>query len=214
MENLGILREWFDRVDTDKIGSITAIQLKNAFAIGNLQFPITVVQQMIRMCDFDHNGTMSFQEFVQLNKFLLKALIKIGFRLDSPALYTVCESFDRDKNGKFRLDDFISLCIFVQSARNLFDSFDTAKQGRVTLDLNQFIYCMVQYVGLPKYRIVSLANGNFHHPYPRHICMAFLPLCCDKRRNNRKENDCHGNLPIVESEVIVSNIQSPIAVSV
>ncbi|KAM3292008.1 sorcin [Capsicum chacoense] len=163
MENLGILREWFDRVDTDKIGSITAIQLKNAFAIGNLQFPITVVQQMIRMCDFDHNGTMSFQEFVQLNKFLLKvqhvfsdlergrgylvpdavheALIKIGFRLDSPALYTVCESFDRDKNGKFRLDDFISLCIFVQSARNLFDSFDTAKQGRVTLDLNQFIYC-------------------------------------------------------------------------
>ncbi|KAF3641366.1 putative sorcin-like isoform 2 [Capsicum annuum] len=145
MENLGILREWFDRVDTDKIGSITAIQLKNAFAIGNLQFPITVVQQMIRMCDFDHNGTMSFQEFVQLNKFLLKALIKIGFRLDSPALYTVCESFDRDKNGKFRLDDFISLCIFVQSARNLFDSFDTAKQGRVTLDLNQFIYCRLSH---------------------------------------------------------------------
>ncbi|KAK4740417.1 hypothetical protein R3W88_004114 [Solanum pinnatisectum] len=163
MENSAILREWFERVDTDKIGSITAIQLKSAFAIGNLQFPITVVQQMIRMCDFDQNGTMSFEEFVELNKFLLKvqhvfsdlergrgflvpddvyeALIKIGFRLDSPALYTVCESFDRNKNGKFRLDDFISLCIFVQSARNLFDSFDTTKQGRVTLDINQFIYC-------------------------------------------------------------------------
>uniref|UniRef100_A0A0V0HR73 Putative ovule protein n=1 Tax=Solanum chacoense TaxID=4108 RepID=A0A0V0HR73_SOLCH len=113
MENSAILREWFERVDTDKIGSITAIQLKSAFAIGNLQFPITVVQQMIRMCDFDQNGTMSFEEFVELNKFLLKvqhvfsdlergrgflvpddvyeALIKIGFRLDSPALYTVCE---------------------------------------------------------------------------------------------------------------------------
>ncbi|XP_055815443.1 uncharacterized protein LOC129885255 [Solanum dulcamara] len=163
MENSAILREWFERVDTEKIGSITAIQLKSAFAIGNLEFPITVVQQMIRMCDFDLNGTMSFEEFVELNKFLLKvqhvfsdlergrgflvpddvyeALIKIGFRLDSPALYTVCESFDSNKNGKFRLDDFISLCIFVQSARNLFDSFDTTKQGRVTLDLNQFIYC-------------------------------------------------------------------------
>ncbi|CAL5321548.1 unnamed protein product [Camellia sinensis] len=163
MENKAILREWFDRVDSDKTGSITAAQLKSALAVGNLEFPISVVQQMIRMYDFDRNGTMSFEEFIALNKFLLKvqhafsdserdrgylvpddvyeALVKIGFSLDSPAFYTVCESFDQKKNGRFRLDDFISLCIFVQSARNMFNSFDTSKQGRVSLDLNQFIYC-------------------------------------------------------------------------
>ncbi|KAL5791335.1 hypothetical protein ACOSQ2_006223 [Xanthoceras sorbifolium] len=163
MENTAILREWFDRVDSERTGSITAAQLKSAFAIGNLDFPLSVVQQMIRMCDFDRNGTMSFQEFVALNKFLLKvqhafselerghgylvpddvykALVKIGFSLDSPSFYTACESFDQKKNGRFRLDDFISLCIFLQSAQNLFSSFDTAKQGRITLDLNQFIYC-------------------------------------------------------------------------
>ncbi|KAM6549658.1 hypothetical protein CsatB_021334 [Cannabis sativa] len=163
MENSTVLREWFDRVDSDKSGSITASQLKKALAVGNLEFSISVVQQMIRMYDFDRNGTMSFDEFVALNKFLLKvqqafsdlerdrgylvtdevfeALVKIGFSLDSPAFYTVCESFDKKKNGRFRLDDFISLCIFLQSARNMFDSFDTAKQGRVTLDLNQFVYC-------------------------------------------------------------------------
>ncbi|KAF4385809.1 hypothetical protein F8388_010365 [Cannabis sativa] len=161
--NSTVLREWFDRVDSDKSGSITASQLKKALAVGNLEFSISVVQQMIRMYDFDRNGTMSFDEFVALNKFLLKvqqafsdlerdrgylvtdevfeALVKIGFSLDSPAFYTVCESFDKKKNGRFRLDDFISLCIFLQSARNMFDSFDTAKQGRVTLDLNQFVYC-------------------------------------------------------------------------
>ncbi|CAL5328808.1 hypothetical protein CsSME_00009037 [Camellia sinensis var. sinensis] len=163
MENKAILREWFDRVDSDKTGSITAAQLKSALAVGNLEFPISVVQQMIRMYDFDRNGTMSFEEFIALNKFLLKvqhafsdserdrgylvpddvyeALVKIGFSLDSPAFYTVCESFDQKKNGRFRLDDFIALCIFVQSARNMFNSFDTSKQGRVSLDLNQFIYC-------------------------------------------------------------------------
>ncbi|XP_038900412.1 sorcin-like isoform X2 [Benincasa hispida] len=157
MENTGILKEWFNRVDSENSGSITAPQLQNALAVGNLNFPHSIVQQMIR------NGTMSFEEFVALNKFLLKlqqafsdlergrgylvpddvyeALVKIGFMLDSPAFYTVCESFDQKKNGKFRLDDFISLCIFVQSAGNLFNSFDTAKQGRVTLDLNQFVYC-------------------------------------------------------------------------
>ncbi|CAN1802532.1 unnamed protein product, partial [Linum perenne] len=172
MENTAILREWFDRVDSERIGSVTATQLKTALAVGNLEFPLSVVQQMIRMYDFDRNGTMSFDEFVALNKFLIKVqqafsdlerdrgylvpddvyegLVKVGFSLDSPAFYTVCEvtssrilsqSFDQKKNGKFRLDDFISLCIFVQSARNLFESFDTAKQGRISLDMNQFIYC-------------------------------------------------------------------------
>ncbi|XP_028768079.1 sorcin [Neltuma alba] len=163
MENTAILREWFDRVDSDRSGNITALQLKRALSVGNLEFPLSVVQQMIRMYDFDRNGTMNFEEFVALNKFLLKvqhafsdlergrgflvpedvheALVKVGFMLDSPAFYTVCESFDQSKNGRFRLDDFISLCIFVQSARNLFNSFDAAKQGRVTLDFNQFVYC-------------------------------------------------------------------------
>ncbi|KAL6645279.1 hypothetical protein ACP70R_016887 [Stipagrostis hirtigluma subsp. patula] len=147
MESAVVLREWFDRVDTGRTGNITAAQL----------------QQMIRMYDFDRNGTMSFEEFLALNKFLQKvqsvfstlergrgflsleevyeALIKLGFSLDSPAFYTVCESFDKSKKGMVHLDEFISLCIFVQSARNLFNSFDTSNQGRVTLDFNQFVYC-------------------------------------------------------------------------
>ncbi|XP_042494581.1 sorcin-like [Macadamia integrifolia] len=163
MENTANLREWFQRVDSNNKGSITAPQLKSALAVGNLDFPLSVVEQMIRMYDFDRNGTMSFQEFLALNKFLLKvqqafsdlergrgylvpddvydALMKVGFSLDSPAFYTACESFDQKKDGRFHLDDFISLCIFLQSARNLFNSFDTAKQGRVTLDFNQLVYC-------------------------------------------------------------------------
>ncbi|KAL0292939.1 UNVERIFIED_CONTAM: hypothetical protein Sradi_6965500 [Sesamum radiatum] len=81
MENRAILREWFDRVDSQRTGNITASQLKvqlllfqsallslkstanflyvmmsnfvyldgqNAFAVGNLHFPVSVVQQMIR----------------------------------------------------------------------------------------------------------------------------------------------------------------------
>ncbi|KAK1591631.1 hypothetical protein Q3G72_010666 [Acer saccharum] len=63
MDNTAILREWFDRVNSDRTGNITAAQLKSAFAIGNLDFPLSVVQQMIRMYDFDRNGTMSFQGF-------------------------------------------------------------------------------------------------------------------------------------------------------
>ncbi|KAJ6708265.1 PEFLIN [Salix viminalis] len=112
MENKTILREWFERVDSEKTGNITATQLQSALAVGNLEFPLSVVQQMIRMYDSDRNGTMSFDEFVGLNKFLVKVqqafsdlqrgrgylepddvyegLVKTGFSLDSP-FHTVCE---------------------------------------------------------------------------------------------------------------------------
>ncbi|PSS08240.1 Sorcin like [Actinidia chinensis var. chinensis] len=61
MENTAILRQWFDRVDSEKTGNITAAQLKSALVVGNLEFPITVVQQMCRIYDFDRNGTMNFE---------------------------------------------------------------------------------------------------------------------------------------------------------
>lgn len=157
------LRAWFESVDVQGTGEINASDLKQALAAGNLHFSDSVAQQMIRMHDADRNGIMSFAEFVALNKFLsnvqnayivvergrgfltlndvYEALTMAGYALDQPAFYTLCESFDETKKGRFRLDDFISLCIFVQSARNLFTSFDTTNQGRVSLDFNQFVYC-------------------------------------------------------------------------
>ncbi|KAK6118651.1 hypothetical protein DH2020_047564 [Rehmannia glutinosa] len=119
MENRAILREWFDRVDSQKTGNITSTQLK--------------VQQAFSSLERGRGFLVPDDAY--------EALVKIGFSLDSPAFYTVCESFDQSRSGKLRLDDFISLCIFVQSARNMFNSFDASKQGRVTLDFNQFIYC-------------------------------------------------------------------------
>ncbi|RWW11421.1 hypothetical protein BHE74_00055231 [Ensete ventricosum] len=48
---------------------------------------------------------------------VFEGLVRLGFSLDSPSFLTVCESFDKNKKGMVRLDEFISLCIFVQSAR-------------------------------------------------------------------------------------------------
>lgn len=163
MANEERLRAWFESVDVQGTGQINASDLKQALAAGNLRFSDSVAQQMIRMHDADRNGTMSFAEFEALNKFLAtvqnsyivmergrgfltlndvyEALKMCGYALDHPAFYTLCESFDEAKKGKFRLDGFISICIFVQSARNLFTSYDTTGQGRVSLDFNQFVYC-------------------------------------------------------------------------
>lgn len=157
------LRIFFQEVDADKSGSINEEELQAALAAGNLQFNKPIIAQMIKMYDRDQNGSMSYEEFVNLHKFLsvvqnsfekharnrqflelnsvYLALQDAGYSLDEPAFYTACQSFDQKKSGKFRLDDFISVCIFLQSARNLFGAFDTRKEGRIALDFNQLVYC-------------------------------------------------------------------------
>jgi Ca2+-binding EF-hand superfamily protein len=157
------LHMWFQSVDIDNSGSINAAELKRALEAGNLHFPPTVISQMIKMYDKNLDGTMNFEEFVSLHKFLSvvqdtfsrnsrnrgiltlneihPALQQAGYSLDRPSFYTVCQSFDNEKSGNFRLDDFMSICIFLQSAQNLFTAFDTERTGHVTLDFNQFVYC-------------------------------------------------------------------------
>ncbi|KAG6557525.1 hypothetical protein Mapa_000799 [Marchantia paleacea] len=158
-----LLRMWFDSVDVDRSGSINCGELQRALAVGNLHFPSTVVNQMIKLYDTDLNGTMNFNEFISLHQFLVvvqesfrthvrnreqlslnevyNALTQAGFSLDQPAFYSVCQSFDKERSGHFRLDNYMSMCIFLKSARNLFTSFDIARAGAVTLDFNQFVYC-------------------------------------------------------------------------
>ncbi|CAK9196398.1 unnamed protein product [Sphagnum troendelagicum] len=163
MEEQQYLRMWFESVDEDKSGSINSLELQRALEVGNLKFPKSIVDQMIRMYDADQNGVMSFEEFVSLHGFLnlvqtsfsnvsrdqgflalnevYQALQQAGFALDEPSFYTACQSFDPNRLGKFKLDDYISMCIFLQSAKNLFGAFDTSRIGHITLDFNQFVYC-------------------------------------------------------------------------
>ncbi|CAK9258007.1 unnamed protein product [Sphagnum jensenii] len=168
MEEQQYLRMWFESVDEDKSGSINSLELQRALEVGNLKFPKSIVDQMIRMYDADQNGVMSFegnadsflviniklvfhnvrishlglwdQGFLALNE-VYQALQQAGFTLDEPSFYTACQSFDPNRLGKFKLDDYISMCIFLQSAKNLFGAFDTSRIGHITLDFNQFVYC-------------------------------------------------------------------------
>eukprot|EP00850_Spirogloea_muscicola_P019849 SM000200S05839 [mRNA] locus=s200:203922:206262:- [translate_table: standard] len=158
------LRQWFQSVDSDNSGAINVQELQRALAAGNLTFPMPVVNQMIRMYDRDQSGTMSFPEFVSLHTFLgtvqtsfsandrqrtgvlvvndvFAALQQAGYTLDQPSFLALCQAFDQQRSGRFRLDDFIQLCIFLQSAKNLFTAFDAQRAGRVSLDFNQLVYC-------------------------------------------------------------------------
>ncbi|KAJ2558586.1 hypothetical protein EV175_000721 [Coemansia sp. RSA 1933] len=81
------LRGWFDAVDSDHSGQLDASELQQALVNGDWsRFSSDTVRLMIGMFDRDHNGTISFDEFIGLWKYIEEW--KGCFR-----------AFDRDNSG-------------------------------------------------------------------------------------------------------------------
>ena len=85
---------------------------------------------------FDKSGTK------KLNKReALECLAYAGYGdVDQKAIEHACRAFDPDRSNDLGIDQFIGLFLFLAAARKVFESFDADKSGKITLDLNQFIY--------------------------------------------------------------------------
>eukprot|EP01026_Neomeris_dumetosa_P023912 TRINITY_DN20092_c0_g1_i4.p1 TRINITY_DN20092_c0_g1~~TRINITY_DN20092_c0_g1_i4.p1 ORF type:complete len:170 (+),score=15.27 TRINITY_DN20092_c0_g1_i4:108-617(+) len=163
MTDQGALQQWFRTVDSDNSGQVTSIELARALAMGNLNFSLAVTAQMIRIYDKKGSGTIGFNEFVELHKFLVQmvqcykyydknndgtlsadevfhALQNAGFTLEHRAFQTLVKTFDPDNNNKIGLSEFIAMTLFLKGASAVFQAFDPQQQGYIQLDYNQFIY--------------------------------------------------------------------------
>ncbi len=47
---------------------------------------------------------------------------------------------DPDNSGTLSLDEYIRMCLFLQSCVRTFTAFDQQRTGRITLDFNQWVY--------------------------------------------------------------------------
>lgn len=138
---------------------------------------------MIRLHDNDGSGTIDFAEFSQLHHFLIScqqsfhtadrdrsgslsksevyaALGAAGFRIDAPAYDALFLSFDPDRSGCLKMDEFIAACVTLQGlsrcvcqnastgqiaatcglVHRVFRAFDAQNSGRVTLNFDQACY--------------------------------------------------------------------------
>mmetsp|Transcript_3299 Transcript_3299/g.9479 ORF Transcript_3299/g.9479 Transcript_3299/m.9479 type:complete len:173 (-) Transcript_3299:93-611(-) len=162
-ESTAMLRQWFDSVDVDRSGSISVMELQRALALGNLNFSLATVAHMIRLHDQKQTGSINFQDFQSLHTFLTNmrasfqyfdsdrsgqldlnevhnAVTRAGFQLDEHAFYATCKAFDPDRSGTLGEPEFIALTIFLQSAKGIFEAFDTGRTGSVTFSFPQFVY--------------------------------------------------------------------------
>ncbi len=60
-----------------------------------------------------------------------------GFRLDPPVLQSMMARHDPDNSGTLSLDEYIRMCLFLQSCVRTFTAFDAQRTGRVVMDFNQ-----------------------------------------------------------------------------
>ncbi|KAL1713514.1 hypothetical protein EV715DRAFT_211466 [Schizophyllum commune] len=77
---------WFNEVDTNRSGHITALELQRALNKGAWTFDLETVKVLMTIFDTDNNGTMNFDEFSALWK-------------DIDGWYKAFCDFDRDRSG-------------------------------------------------------------------------------------------------------------------
>eukprot|EP00188_Purpureofilum_apyrenoidigerum_P001416 Plantae.Rhodophyta-Purpureofilum_apyrenoidigerum.ctg17762.p2 GENE.Plantae.Rhodophyta-Purpureofilum_apyrenoidigerum.ctg17762~~Plantae.Rhodophyta-Purpureofilum_apyrenoidigerum.ctg17762.p2 ORF type:complete len:172 (-),score=21.50 Plantae.Rhodophyta-Purpureofilum_apyrenoidigerum.ctg17762:194-709(-) len=157
------LRVWFDTIDNNRNGSLEVDELARALAQAGLDLSVSACALLIRMHDFDRNGTVTFNEFVSIHRFILsvrESFIRVdrnrdhvlrldevqealqfnNFTLDRGALAAVFRSFDPMQRQYLTLPDFIALAAFLSTARHLFGQYDRNNCGQVNLNFDAFCW--------------------------------------------------------------------------
>ncbi|XP_076302121.1 apoptosis-linked gene-2 [Lasioglossum baleicum] len=163
MPNRDFLWDVFQRVDKDRSGAITADELQLALSNGTwTPFNPETVRLMIGMFDKNQKGTVSFEEFGALWKYvtdwqncfrsfdrdnsgnidrneLKTALTNFGYRLSDQIIDTLIRKYDRAGRGTIYFDDFIQCCVVLHTLTAAFRQLDTDLDGVITVHYEQFL---------------------------------------------------------------------------
>ncbi|KAI1726892.1 EF hand domain-containing protein [Ditylenchus destructor] len=130
------LQSIFSSVDKDRSGRISADEL-----------------QKVRMFDKDGDGAINFTEFTALwnyindwtncfrsfDRELVSALTQFGYRLSDNFINLLLRKFDRTHTGRIIFDDFIQLCVVLQTLTASFRDKDTDRDGYIRIHYEEFL---------------------------------------------------------------------------
>jgi len=153
----------FQRVDADRSGEINANELQAALSNGTwTPFNPETVRLMIGMFDQNNTGTINFQEFGALWKYVVdwqqcfrsfdrdnsgsidreelqNALTTFGYRLNPTTVEIMLRKFDRSGKGTIAFDDFIQCSVVLHTLTNSFRQHDTDMDGVIQIHYEQFL---------------------------------------------------------------------------
>ncbi|KAK0228129.1 EF-hand [Armillaria fumosa] len=163
------LWQYFAAVDTDRSGSITVTELQAALVNGNwTRFDLDTVKMLMGIFDVDRNGTISFNEFAGLWKYisdwqnvfrhfdtdrsgsiegheLSEALRNFGYSLSPNLLSLVERKYASEPATGYgpppgiSFDRFVRACVVVKTLTEAFQRVDTDRDGWVQMSYEQFM---------------------------------------------------------------------------
>lgn len=163
MPSQQFLWDVFQRVDRDRSGFISADELQSALSNGTwTPFNAETVRLMIGMFDKQNTGTINFNDFGALWKYvtdwqncfrgfdtdnsgsidrneLKTALTSFGYRLSDWLIDMLVRKYDRMGRGTILFDDFIQCCITLHTLTSAFRAHDTNQSGVITIHYEQFL---------------------------------------------------------------------------
>lgn len=163
------LWSWFNAVDTDRSGHITAPELERALINGDwTPFDLDTVKLLMTIFDTDRSGTIGFNEFAGLWKYikdwqnvfkhfdrdrsgsidgqeLQQALHQFGFNLAPPMIELVQRKYASAPSVPGRpppgisFDRFVRACVVVKQLSEAFQKIDTDRDGWIQINYDQFM---------------------------------------------------------------------------
>jgi len=154
--------QWFNAVDQDKSGQITAPELAKALVNGNWShFSEEACRMMIEMFDRDKSGTIGLQEFGDLFSYinqwkgifegidrdrsgfiefgeLTQAFQQMGYRFSPTFVQNLLSKYD-PRTRKLTLDNFIVASVQIKRLTDSFRTRDREMRGAATLQYEDFI---------------------------------------------------------------------------
>jgi len=153
-QELQVMQQWFQSVDQDRSGTISAQELAGVLFNGK-PIGLPVALKLIRVFDKDNSGSIEFREYASLHKFMQnmqnaffaadrdrsgfidanemqQAIGGAGFQLSQPTLQAISTKFSVPGRG-VDFPNYLFLCAHLAQMRAIFEWNDTDKDGRITL---------------------------------------------------------------------------------
>ncbi|CEJ02864.1 hypothetical protein RMCBS344292_16858 [Rhizopus microsporus] len=162
------LWSWFTAVDTDHSGQLSVDELQRALVNGDWSpFNIETVRTMVNMFDKDNSGTIDFNEFAGLWRYIedwkkcfqtfdrdnsgnidqaemSMALKTFGYNLSDRFISVLVQKFDKYGKGNITFDNFVQACVTVKTLTDSFRQFDTDNDGWIQINYEQFLELVIR----------------------------------------------------------------------
>jgi Ca2+-binding EF-hand superfamily protein len=158
-QQINELQTWFNAVDKDHSGTISAQELASQPFAGQ-PLGYNTATKLINIFDKDFSGQLDFVEYASLHQFLLRmqnafytadrdrsgylddreifeALQASGFQLSYPTVKEVCSRFDYIPGRGLSIFSYLQVCIHLARLRSIFEWNDVQRRGTVTLTYDQ-----------------------------------------------------------------------------